>query len=263
MHFGLLEFTERIFGVVVCHGNILVDLRQFLTLVLRLYGEVLGNVIDVTHNICDVCNIRLSLRDHVLHKVALALDLQGFGVDLGLQLVLIVLILILFLRYTVNHVCALIRVIDGDDAILGIFDGEICVDLLFVLDLLADYAKLFYELILLDQKGLMLVALDLGVLGRYLEVSILFDFAANSFDHGSLLLETLLNALSKIVIVHLGANFVVHILKLLHFCLDIRELDVDCLFLLLKVAREQWISIFFILIVKRCLTFLLLTADCV
>ena len=75
------------------------------------------------------------------------------------------MIIILFLHFAVDRVCALVWVVHGDDAILGIFDGEVCVDLLFVLDLLADYAKLFYELILLNQKGLMLVALDLGMLG--------------------------------------------------------------------------------------------------
>ena len=67
----------------------------------------------------------------------------------------------------------------------------------------------------------MLVSFNLGILSRHLHVAIVFDFTTNSFDHGAFLFERLLYALSKVVIVDLSSDFVVKVLELLHFGLDI------------------------------------------
>ena len=82
MLLGLFDILLRIFGIFESRSSILINFNQIRALLMHLGVDLLGNVIDISHELLNVVQLFLPLLNDVLHVGSLALHLQLLNIQL-------------------------------------------------------------------------------------------------------------------------------------------------------------------------------------
>ena len=92
---GLLNVSLCVLRVIQRFWSILVDLNEIGALFMHLSVDLLGNVVDIRHELLHVVQLLLPLLDHVSHVRSLTLHLQLLNIQLLLlQELLIVFVIV-------------------------------------------------------------------------------------------------------------------------------------------------------------------------
>ena len=149
MHLRLTQFLERLFRIFINFCHIFIEPLQFFSLFRSFQSEVLGDRINITHDVGYIAYVISSLVNNIWHEVALSLYRQILLLKFVLLLIVVRNIFFFFLDSgPVRHVLIGLEllvavVLHGQHRSFSLFNCHVGMQFLLFTNLSPDVLKLF------------------------------------------------------------------------------------------------------------------------